>query len=105
MENKATNISFRRIQQLALPAIIAGISEPVLSSTDAAIVGNISGEGTVSLAAAGIVGGFLSAIIWILGQCLYLRMPMYASSMWIRGSDEDARGKKTVSRPEQVIDF
>lgn len=63
-----TNISFKRIQQLAIPAIIAGIAEPVLSSTDAAVVGNISEFGTESLAAVGIVGAFLSALIWILGQ-------------------------------------
>jgi len=63
-----TNISFKRIQQLAIPAIIAGIAEPVLSSTDAAIVGNIPDFGTESLAAVGIVGSFLSALIWILGQ-------------------------------------
>lgn len=63
-----TNISFKRIQQLAIPAIIAGIAEPVLSSTDAAVVGNIPEFGTESLAAVGIVGAFLSALIWILGQ-------------------------------------
>jgi len=63
-----TNISFKRIQQLAIPAIIAGIAEPVLSSTDAAIVGNIPDFGTESLAAVGIVGAFLSMLIWILGQ-------------------------------------
>ncbi|MEL6809726.1 MAG: MATE family efflux transporter [Bacteroidota bacterium] len=63
-----TNVSFKRIQQLALPAIVAGIAEPVLSSTDAAIVGNIPEFGTESLAAVGIVGTFLSALIWILGQ-------------------------------------
>lgn len=62
------DISFKRIQQLALPAIIAGIAEPVLSSTDAAIVGNITEYGTESLAAVGIVGSFLSTIIWILAQ-------------------------------------
>lgn len=62
------DISFKRIQQLALPAIIAGIAEPVLSSTDAAVVGNISEYGTESLAAVGIVGSFLSTIIWILAQ-------------------------------------
>ena len=62
------DISFKRIQQLALPAIIAGIAEPVLSSTDAAIVGNIAEYGTESLAAVGIVGSFLSTIIWILAQ-------------------------------------
>lgn len=62
------DISFKRLQQLALPAIIAGIAEPVLSSTDAAVVGNIAEYGTESLAAVGIVGSFLSTIIWILAQ-------------------------------------
>ena len=62
------DISFKRIQQLALPAIIAGIAEPILSSTDAAVVGNISEFGTESLAAVGIVGSFLSTIIWVLAQ-------------------------------------
>lgn len=64
----ATDISFKRIQQLAIPAIIAGIAEPVLSATDAAIVGNIQEFGMESLAAVGIVGSFLSALIWILAQ-------------------------------------
>lgn len=63
-----TDISFKRIQQLAVPAIIYGIAEPVLSATDAAVVGNIPEIGTESLAAVGIVGAFLSALIWILGQ-------------------------------------
>lgn len=63
-----TDISFRRIQQLAIPAILSGIAEPVLSSTDAAIVGNIPEVGTESLAAVGIVGSFLSMLIWILAQ-------------------------------------
>ncbi len=63
-----TDISFSRIQQLAIPAIIAGIAEPVLSLTDAAVVGNIKDFGIESLAAVGIVGSFLSALIWILGQ-------------------------------------
>lgn len=68
MIQSKTDISFKRIQQLAIPAIIAGIAEPVLSSTDAAVVGNIPEFGTESLAAVGIVGTFLSALIWILGQ-------------------------------------
>ncbi len=68
MSRTPTNISFGRIQQLAIPAIIAGIAEPVLSSTDAAVVGNISSYGTESLAAVGVVGSFLSMLIWILAQ-------------------------------------
>lgn len=62
------DISFKRIQQLAIPAIIAGIAEPVLSSTDAAVVGNLNEFGTESLAAVGIVGTFLSTLIWVLAQ-------------------------------------
>ncbi len=65
---QATDISFKRIQHLAIPAIIAGIAEPVLSATDAAIVGNLEEFGIEALAAVGIVGAFLSALIWILGQ-------------------------------------
>ncbi len=65
---RTTDISFKRIQQLAIPAIISGIAEPVLSATDAAVVGNLNEFGIESLAAVGIVGSFLSALIWILGQ-------------------------------------
>jgi len=53
---------------LAIPAIIAGISEPILSLTDAAIVGHIPNNATESLAAVGIVTSFLSMLIWVLGQ-------------------------------------
>jgi MATE family multidrug resistance protein len=63
-----TAISFRAINKLAIPATIAGIAEPLLSITDTAIVGNIPGDGLESLAAVGIVGSFLSMLIWILGQ-------------------------------------
>ncbi|WP_010522877.1 MATE family efflux transporter, partial [Aquimarina agarivorans] len=60
--------SFKKIHQIAGPAIIAGIAEPILSSTDAAIVGNIPINAKESLAAVGVVGAFLSMLIWVLGQ-------------------------------------
>ena len=63
-----TAINLRSINKLAIPATIAGIAEPVLSITDTAIVGNIPVDGLESLAAVGIVGSFLSMLIWILGQ-------------------------------------
>ncbi|MFK5973614.1 MAG: MATE family efflux transporter [Flavobacteriaceae bacterium] len=63
-----TAIRFKTINQLAIPATIAGIAEPILSITDTAIVGNISENGLESLAAVGIVGSFLSMLIWVLGQ-------------------------------------
>jgi MATE family multidrug resistance protein len=64
----STTINFKSINKLAVPATIAGIAEPILSITDTAIVGNIPIDGLESLAAAGIVGSFLSMLIWILGQ-------------------------------------
>ena len=63
-----TVVSFKTINKLAIPATIAGIAEPILSITDTAIVGNIPVNGLESLAAVGIVGAFLSMLIWILGQ-------------------------------------
>lgn len=60
--------SFKNIHKIAVPAIIAGIAEPILSSTDAAIVGNMPINATEALAAVGVVGSFLSMLIWILGQ-------------------------------------
>ncbi len=63
-----SKINFKSINNLAIPATIAGIAEPILSITDTAIVGNIPENGLESLAAAGIVGAFLSMMIWVLGQ-------------------------------------
>ncbi len=63
-----TNVSNKQINLLAIPAIIAGVSEPILSLTDAAIVGHMPLNATVSLAAVGIVSSFLSMLIWVLGQ-------------------------------------
>ena len=62
------DISFKHINKLAIPALISGISEPLLSLTDAAIVGNMAFNSTESLAAVGIVSTFLSMLIWVLGQ-------------------------------------
>ncbi|MGM0391933.1 MAG: MATE family efflux transporter [Bacteroidota bacterium] len=61
-------ISFKNINRLAIPAIIAGIAEPLISLTDIAIIGNVDENPIEALAAAGIVGSFLSAIIWIVAQ-------------------------------------
>ncbi|MBT8183789.1 MAG: MATE family efflux transporter [Eudoraea sp.] len=63
-----TAINLKSINNLAIPATVAGIAEPILSITDTAIVGNIPVNGLESLAAVGIVGSFLSMLIWILGQ-------------------------------------
>ena len=64
----STNISFKSINKLAIPALIAGIAEPILSITDTAIIGNIDENATESLAAVGIVGAFISMLVWVFGQ-------------------------------------
>nr|WP_252723680.1 MATE family efflux transporter [Winogradskyella psychrotolerans] len=64
----STAITLKQINKLAIPALIAGVSEPILSLTDAAIIGNMEQNATTSLAAVGIVTTFLSMLIWVLGQ-------------------------------------
>lgn len=64
----SASISLKNISKLAIPALISGISEPVLSLTDAAIIGNVDINATEALAAIGIVTSFLSMLIWVLGQ-------------------------------------
>jgi len=63
-----TDISRKKINRLAFPALIAGIAEPLLSITDTAIIGNIENNAIESLAAVGIVGAFISMLIWVFGQ-------------------------------------
>jgi len=62
------SVSFKNINRIAVPAIIAGIAEPLISLTDIAVIGNVEENSIDALAAAGIVGSFLSAIIWIVAQ-------------------------------------
>ncbi len=64
----STDISLKHINKLAIPALISGISEPILSLTDAAIVGNVNLNPTETLAAVGIVTTFISMLIWVFGQ-------------------------------------
>ena len=50
---------------MAIPAIIAGIAEPVITLVDTAFIGRI---GTSELAGVGIASSFFLMIIWILAQ-------------------------------------
>ena len=64
----SASITLKQINKLAIPALISGVSEPILSLTDAAIIGNMDYNATESLAAVGIVTTFMSMLIWVLGQ-------------------------------------
>jgi len=61
-------ITLKHINSLAIPALFAGIAEPLLSIADTAFVGHMDILPKESLAAVGLVGVFLSMIVWILGQ-------------------------------------
>jgi len=61
-------VGFKEINRLAIPSIIAGISEPLLSIVDTAVVGNVELNPIEALAAVGIAGSFIAAIVWVLGQ-------------------------------------
>lgn len=62
------NITLKNINKLAIPALISGVAEPILSLTDTAIIGNVDNNSAEALAAVGIVGTFISMLIWVLGQ-------------------------------------
>lgn len=63
-----TDITLKNINKLAIPALISGVAEPILSLTDTAIIGNVDNNSAEALAAVGIVGTFISMLIWVLGQ-------------------------------------
>lgn len=58
-------ITLKEINRLAIPAIVAGISEPLISLADTAIVGHL---GSTELAAVGIGSGLFLLFIWTLSS-------------------------------------
>lgn len=90
-------ISFKEINKLAIPAIIAGIAEPLLSITDTAIVGNMEFNSVEALAAVGIAGSFISALFWILAQTRSAISAIIAQYLGENNLD------KIASLPAQII--
>ncbi len=58
-------VTRRDLDRLAIPAIISGIAEPVISLVDTAFVGRL---GTTDLAAVGISSSFFLLVVWVLAQ-------------------------------------
>jgi len=58
-------ITNKEIDRLAVPAIISGIAEPLISLVDTAFVGRL---GTTDLAAVGIASSFFLLVVWVLAQ-------------------------------------
>ena len=64
-------VSLKEINRLAIPAIVSGIIEPVISLTDTIVAGHIPINTQEILGAVGIVGSFITAIVWIFAQTSY----------------------------------
>jgi len=65
MNEQIERIGIKEINRLAIPAIMAGITEPLIGLVDTAFIGHI---GSSELAAVGIAASFFSLVIWVLSQ-------------------------------------
>ena len=65
MSNSIDNINWKEINRLALPAIIAGIAEPVISLVDTAVIGQL---GATELGGVGVGASLFTLIMWVLAQ-------------------------------------
>jgi len=79
-----TNLELKGINRLAIPAILTGIAEPVISLVDTAFVGQI---GTTELAAVGIAGSFYLATRYANGYGnTYIAAHTIALNIWLFAS-------------------
>lgn len=60
-----SSIQWKDINRLAIPAIIAGIAEPVISLVDTAVVGRL---GATELGGVGVGSSLFTLLMWILAQ-------------------------------------
>ena len=61
-------ISITEINRLALPALVSGVIEPLISLTDTIMAGHIALNTKEVLGAVGIVSSFLTSLVWIFIQ-------------------------------------
>ncbi len=92
-----SKFSFKYINSIAIPAIISGVIEPVLSLTDTAIVGNVSINATEALAAVGIAGSFIATLGWIFTQSKVAIAALVAEYLGKKELD------KIIDLPSQMI--
>jgi len=92
-----SKFSFKYINSIAVPAIISGVIEPVLSLTDTAIVGNVSVNATEALAAVGIAGSFIATLGWIFTQSKVAIAALVAEYLGKKQLD------KIIGLPAQMI--
>ena len=61
-------VTLKEINKIALPAILAGIAEPLIGIVDTAFIGNLPENATESLGGVGIAASLFSFLIWMLAQ-------------------------------------
>lgn len=63
-----SQVTNKAINRLALPAMVSGLVEPLISLTDLAIVGSVPNDAELVVGAVGVSGSVLSALIWVFAQ-------------------------------------
>ena len=58
-------MDYKEINKLAFPAIVAGVSEPLMALADTAIIGHL---GTTELAGVGVGASLFLLLVWLLAQ-------------------------------------
>lgn len=89
--------SFKYINSIAVPAIISGVIEPILSLTDTAVVGNVSINAKEALAAVGLAGSFIATLGWIFTQSKVAIAALVAEYLGKKELD------KIIGLPAQMI--
>lgn len=62
------NVNIKEVNRLAIPAMLAGIAEPLIGIADTAIIGNMPHNSTEALAGMGIAVGFFLFMFWVFVQ-------------------------------------
>jgi MATE family multidrug resistance protein len=63
-----TKVSFKEIRRLAIPAIFAGIAEPLIGLVDTGVIGNLGDDSQLNQAAVGLGSTFYALLLWSLSQ-------------------------------------
>ena len=92
-------ITSRDLDRLAVPAIISGIAEPVISLVDTAFVGSL---GTADLAAVGIASSFFLLVVWVLAQTRSAVLAVAARYLR-QASVADTAGSVTIATRRDVL--
>ena len=87
------NVHIRDVNRLAIPAMLAGIAEPLIGIADTAIVGHMPENSTEALAGMGIAVGFFLFMFWVFVQVETALSSLVAQAL----------GNKTVDKLQSLF--